>query len=267
MYQSHWGLRETPFRSCLDRGFFYPSPTHDEALARLHFLVEQRRRLGLLLGESGSGKSLLYEVFAAELRRAGCAVAQTSLLGVSPAEWLWQSIAALERDSDAAATIGQLWQILTDRITEYRYQQIDTVLLLDDADRASREVLDQVARLVRFDRLPEARLTIVLACRPEGIGKLGGDLLELSELRIDIEPWEQTDTENYVRESLTKAGGQSAIFDDQAVARLQELTHGVPRRVSQLADLSLMAGAGQAAQHIDAEMVESVYQELGVVEV
>ena len=71
MYQSHWGLRESPFRNCLDPQSFYQSPTHEEALARLHFLVEQHRRLGLLLGPAGSGKSLLLEVFAAATRRRG----------------------------------------------------------------------------------------------------------------------------------------------------------------------------------------------------
>ena len=81
MYQTHWGLRETPFRTCLDPRFFYQSPTHEEALARLHFLVEQNRRLGVLLGEPGSGKSLLLEVFAAEGRRDGRAVAKGQRAG------------------------------------------------------------------------------------------------------------------------------------------------------------------------------------------
>jgi len=63
MYQTHWGLQESPFRGCLDPKSFYQSPTHEEALARLHFLVEHGRRLGLLTGPSGSGKSLLLEVF------------------------------------------------------------------------------------------------------------------------------------------------------------------------------------------------------------
>ena len=75
MYPSHWGLQASPFRGCLDARSFYQSPTHDEALARLFFLVEQRRRLGLLMGPAGSGKSLLLEVLAQQLRRAGHAVA------------------------------------------------------------------------------------------------------------------------------------------------------------------------------------------------
>ena len=65
MYQAHWGLQESPFRGLLDPKFFYQSPTHEEALARLQFLVDQQRRLGLLVGPPGSGKSLLLEVFAA----------------------------------------------------------------------------------------------------------------------------------------------------------------------------------------------------------
>jgi type II secretory pathway predicted ATPase ExeA len=87
--QQHWGLPESPFRGGIDPKSFYPSPTHEEALARLQFLVERQRRLGLLVGPSGSGKSLLLEVFAAQLRRNARPVAKLSLLGVEPVEMLW----------------------------------------------------------------------------------------------------------------------------------------------------------------------------------
>ena len=50
MYQSHWGLRAMPFNGRVDPKYFFPSPTHEEALARLHFLVENHRRLGIVLG-------------------------------------------------------------------------------------------------------------------------------------------------------------------------------------------------------------------------
>ena len=88
MYQAYWGLREPPFRGNLDPKSFYQSPTHEEALARLNFLVEQHHRLGLLIGPGGSGKSLLFEVFAQQLRRQGRSVAKLSLLDVEPAEML-----------------------------------------------------------------------------------------------------------------------------------------------------------------------------------
>jgi type II secretory pathway predicted ATPase ExeA len=267
MYPSHWGLRESPFRGCLDPRSFYQSPTHDEALARLFFLVEQRRRLGLLMGPAGSGKSLLLEVFAQQLRRAGHAVARVNLLGVPPTEMLCLLAAQLGLNPDPTALLSSLWRTVSDRLAECRYQQVQAVLLFDNADQAGRRVLGQLARLTQHDPSPEARLTLVLAGRYDRMGRLGDRLLDLAELRIDVAAWQENETADYLRRSLAEAGRESPVFDDPAVAKLHELSHGIPRRVSQLADLALVAGAGRQLQRIDAQMVESVYQELGVVEV
>jgi len=267
MYQSHWGLHDTPFRNRLDRRFFYQSPTHEEALARLHFLVDQHRRLGVLLGGHGSGKSLLLEVFAEEVRRAGQSVAKINLLGVSSAEFLWLLATELGTNPDRGLPLSVVWRLVTDRIREHRYQQIGTVVLLDDADQAGEAVVAQVARLAQFDLSAESRLTIVLAGHQHRIARLGKTLLERAELRIDLDPWEQADTENYLKTSLAQAGRRSPLFAEPAIARLHELGHGVPRRISQLADLALLAGAGRNLERIDADTVESVYHELGVIEV
>ena len=264
MYQSHWGLIKTPFRGCLDPNCFYESPTHEEALARLHFLVEQRRRLGLLIGMSGSGKSLLLEVFARQLRRSGLPVAKLSVLGLEPFDTLALIAAGFALNPDPGDSAARLWRMVTDRLSEFRYQQLDATLLLDDADRASRPVLDLITRLAQHDTSPESRLTIVMAGQREQMGRLGDRLLGLAELRIDIEPWEASDTEDYLKSSLAQAGCAKPIFDSSAIARLHELTHGIPRQIGQLADLALLAGAGGELKQIDVGVVESVYQELGV---
>ena len=99
------------------------------------------------------------------------------------------------------------------------------------------------------------------------MGCLGRQLLELAELRIDVVPWEQSDTEDFLNSSLVHAGRQSPTFADPAVALIHQLSGGIPRRITQLADLALLAGAGAELQQIDAETVESVYHELGVIEV
>jgi general secretion pathway protein A len=261
MYQTHWGLRESPFRGLLDTKFFYRSPTHDEALARLQFLVSQRRRLGLLVGPPGSGKSLLLEVFAKQLHGSAT---KLSLLGLDPAEMLWLLATGWGISLEPTHSLPTLWRAVTDRLVEYRYQQFDAVVLLDDVDQAGGQVLQQVARLVRFDPSPETRLTVVLAGRNEGIAKLGEPLLGLADLRIDVEPWEQADTEDFLSTMLAQAGRQSPLFAEPAVARLHELSHGIPRHISRLADLALVAGAGRDVQEIDVEVVESAYRELGV---
>ena len=267
MYQSHWGLSEAPFRSRLDPRFFHASPIHEEALARLHFLVSQRRKLGILLGGQGSGKSLLLEVFAAEMRKAGRPVALLSLLGMEKDEFLRYLAIEFGLNPAPEAPISSLWRQVTDRIVEYGYQQLEAVVLLDDADWASPDVSSQVYRLAQIDVSSSAQPTIVLTGRHDRIGRIWESILDLAELRIDLGAWEATDTEAYLDNSLAQAGRKTPIFDEPAVLRLHELGHGVPRRISQLADLALAAGAGQTLDRINAETIESVYHELGVIEV
>lgn len=266
MYQSHWDLRESPFQGDSAVQFLHQSPTHEEALARLQFLVENRRRLGLLMGASGSGKSLVLEAFAEQLRRRGRPVVKINLLGLEPAEMLLLLAAGLKLNPDPSASTVALWRAITDRLTEFYYQKLETVILLDDADCADDRVLTQVVRLVRHDPSSQSHLTLILAGRRENMGRLGGRLLELAELRIELEPWNQADTANFLNSSLAQSGSKSPVFSQSAIDRLHELTHGIPR-AAQLADLSLLAGAGANLPQIDADVVESVYHELGTAEV
>lgn len=265
MYRAHWRLTHSPFRCRPDPKLVHASPTHEEALARLHFLVDEEHRLGLLLGPAGSGKSVVLEVFADELKRAGQPVAKLSLVGLEPAEFLAQTAAALGTNPGRQADLVALWRLLSDRIAELRYQRWHTVVLLDDADGASRTVLAHVLRLAKSEPEPESRLTLVLAAQPSRITRLGAALLDLADLRIDLEPWEFSETAEYVRSALARAGGNRPVFADAAIHRLHELTCGIPRRVNQLAELCLVAGAGRQLDQIDADTVESVCQELGLV--
>jgi general secretion pathway protein A len=264
MYRNHWGLKVPPFGRGMDPHFFYASPTHEEALARLDFLVENRRRMGWLMGPAGSGKSLLLGVFAERLRRRGVVVAHMNLLGRDIAEMLWQIAADWDLNPDAPSSPLALWRNLEDRLWEHHWQQQSAVLLLDNAESASPQVVTALLRLMQFDESLDARLTVVLAGREERLACLRDRLGELVELRIDLEPWEQPETENFLNHSLSRAGQSEPIFSESAVARLQELTRGNPRGVSRLADLALVAGAGEELSHINADVVESVSREFGM---
>jgi type II secretory pathway predicted ATPase ExeA len=266
MYQSHWGLRESPFHEGQDPQSFYQSPTHEEALARLHFLVEQHRRLGLLLGPEGSGKSLLLEILANQLRRHGPAVARVNLTGISGDELLWSLAAQFGRNLDRCDSTPTLWRAVSDRLAAFAYQQVDAVILFDDADRAGNSVVPHLIRLAKLEPLPQLRLTLILAGDRATMGRLGETLLGLSELRIDLQAWQPDDIHDYLERSLREAGASDGVFEEPAIARLCELSHGIPRQVRLLADLSLVAGAGRHLQTIDANVVESVYHELATVE-
>jgi len=265
MYQAYWGLGQSPFRGTLDPRFFYQSPAQEEALARLHFLVDDRRTMGLLLGESGSGKTMLLEMFARELGRVNRQHALFSLVGLSAYEFLWLCCGALGVEAPPHSSQFTLTRSLVDHIAANRYQQIATILLLDDADHARPEVLDQLVRLAQLDTASQSQLTIVLSAQPQRLHTLGTRLLEQADLRIDLEAWEDDDTAAFVKQSLALAGRTAPLFTEPALAQLHTLAEGVPRRVKQLADLALLAGAGGNLSQIEPETLEAVYHELAVV--
>ena len=219
-YRSHWGLTETPFRGGFDPRFFFESPTHEEALARLHFLVEERQRVGLLLGEPGTGKSMLLEMFARHLRRGGSQVANISLHGIDLREFLWLVAAELGLNPNGRDDVFRLWRGVLDRLAENRYQQLDTVLMFDDVHQASHEVQEHITRLAQIDHSTAARRTVVLTLVEGRAARLEPRLLELTELRIDVDRWEELDTIGYINWSLEQAGRKTPAFTDEAMIRL-----------------------------------------------
>jgi len=264
MYPSHWGLSHSPFGPQLDPRHFFESAGHEEALARLHFLVEEHRRLGLLVGPSGCGKSLLLEIFAERMRAWGRPVAKVSLMAVEPVDLLVAIADELHVPLSPDSPSWRIWQQLDRRLRQFRYDQLETVLLLDDADQATPEVLTQVARLAKHDLAPESRLTLVVSSQTNGAGRLGESLLDLAELRIDVPPWQPSDTAAYVQRSLERVGGSLWLFAQEAIERMHDLSEGSPRRVRQLADLALLAAAGSSLEHVDADTVEAASDQLAV---
>ena len=264
MYLTYWQLREKPFGGGTTQPAYIPSSTHEEALARLHYLVESRCRVGLLLGAPGCGKSFLLDLLARQLRRVSAAAACYSVQGLDAHETLWKLADAFGLNPEPAASSFELWRQIDDRLAEHRSLGAATVVLLDDADEARPETLEQVVRLARGEPGLPNRLTLVLAGRSERLPAFGRQLLELADLRIDLAAWEFADTEQFVRHSLARAGRKNPAFSPEALFRLHELSAGAVRRVAQLADLALLAAAGVKLPLVDAHTVEAVHDELGV---
>ncbi len=261
MQLAHWGIDRSPFRSLPDVDGFYPTPAHNEALARIEYLVDARRRLGVLLGPAGVGKSLTLRVAARTLARHGGEVVQIDALGVGPREFTWQVAAGLGAAPLGDADTARLWRHITDRVVEHRLQQTAAVLLVDDAGQAGPDILAQLVRLARIDPTDAARWTIVLAAEPHEVACWSPSLRELVDLRIDLGPWSVDDTIGYVQTALVDAGCLDPVFDDEALAALHELAGGMPRQVARLADFALVAGAASDATRIDAAAVTAAYDE------
>jgi len=259
MYQAYWGLSQSPFAPAATRKLVDQHPLCGEALARLDFLVEHRSRFGLLVGPAGSGKSLVLGEFARRQQSAGAAAAIVGATGLTASELLLEIATQWGCDPELSADAGTLWRLATDRLAELRLEQVAAVLALDDLDSARDDVLTLVERLLH---LPDVELTVVAAARDEDVSELGKRLVDLAELRIELALWTADDTRDYLQASLAAAGRVEPAFAERAVERLFQLSGGAPRRVGQLAQLALVAGAGQSLTQIDEQTVLAVHEEL-----
>ena len=263
MYHAHFGLTATPFTSQPIAANYVPTDGHEEALARLEFLAETQSGSGLLLGPAGSGKTLLLEVFARRCRRRGIMAAQVSAAQSDESELLFSIAAQLGVSLGGTLPHARLSRALSDRLTELRYDQVSSVILVDDLDRADLDrlgVLDGL--LTSLQRTP--LLTVVLSGTSDAIGRLSIPMRVRADLQVDVPVWDQGDVRKFISYRLAQSGCTAALFDDGAISVLWEASGGNPRHVGQLANLSLIAAAAHGLGEVDSQIVEEVCRELCV---
>lgn len=264
MYANYWGLSEVPFKNTLEVRWFYESPGHEEALARLLFLIEQHRRCGVLWGPSGTGKSLILELLRREAARNGGEIALVDVLGHGSREMLWEILAGLGLAPGADDSQFRLWRLLHDHVLANRHAQAPLVLVLDHLDRAQADCLAAVERLQHLSAGGHTGLTLILGVTSERASGHAQMLREISDLRIDLAALDREQTQQYVESLLGRAGAARPLFDAPALDRLFDETRGVPREVNRLCDLALLAGMADHAAHIDEAIVTAAAEELHV---
>lgn len=258
----HWGLEVWPFRSTPAVDQLYPTAGLTEALARIDYLVDGRRRMGVVMGDSGVGKSLTLKAAARQLERQGRAVVLVDATTVSARELTWLVACGLGAAPHEDADVPRLWRQISDRVVENRLQQQHTVLLVDEAGQAGPDVLSQFVRLARLDPSPAARWTVVLSAEQEQAARWSETLRNLVDLRVELVAWSAEDTIGYLQMSLLEAGRMEPLFDEEALTALHQLTQGVPRQIVRLADFALLAGAAAGLATIDAVTIEAAYEEI-----
>ncbi len=268
MYLQHWGLQRSPFATIAfgtgtagDGREAYPTRSLAEATARADYLVTQRRRVGVLLGGRGWGKTTAAAAIAVEQRGQGVQTVLLDVVGLTGRELLYRVAAGLDAAPDGADCQMRLWRRIEDALAENRWQGRPTLLIVDDAEELGPDSQQQLVRLARLESDPAAQWTILLSTSPEAMERLSTPLLHLIDLRIDLSPWSADDTVGYIQSALIDAGRFEPIFTDHAIDRLHELTHGVPRHVVRLADFALLAGASQQAEEVDTMLVEQAFDE------
>jgi general secretion pathway protein A len=271
MYEQHYHFTEKPFGMTPDRKYLYESPSHTLTLAALQGAVADGLCFAVVTGDVGTGKTTLCRTLAEQLDRKSL----PALLLNPPAteeELLAQTLAGLgllSREADAAATATRpaLASALQDFLQSLGALGASVVLIVDEAQHLSPQVLDYVRTLSGLAVNGQPVIQIVLVGQPSLTGLLRApELRQLDErlaLRCELEPMTADDTASYVLHRLAVADTtRSVTFTADACRLVHRHSGGVPRLVNLICHRALMAGFTEKVTTIDAPHVASAVEGL-----
>ncbi len=264
MYKSYFGFKEKPFSKTPDPRFLFLSRGHEEALARLEFVVEERE-IAVLTGDIGCGKTTLSRALMDRLgdKFRFCYIVNPRLNAV---EFLRTIARILEVEKPADAKDALIDQIHTAVYASNRCG-ICPVLVIDEAQMITEpEVFDEIRLLTNFQLDDQNLLGVVIMGQPELRPMMSSGRFEPLRQRISLHyhlrPLSLDEIMEYLDFRLEVAGGAPGLFTPDAVQRIHELTGGVPRKINSMATNALLVAYGSDAALIDSRIINEIKDEM-----
>jgi type II secretory pathway predicted ATPase ExeA len=262
MYKEFFGLRANPFNVNPDPRYLYLTRHTEEALACLTYGIQSRKGFVLLTGEVGTGKTTLINKLLEWLRLQQVATAFifNSRLDVPQFLDFMMADFAIPCDSKSKSQVLQrLYNWLLDR---YRAGET-AVLIIDEAQSLSDEVLEEIRMLTNLETFTEKLLQIVLVGQPELEQRLKQpqlrQLRQRLTLRAKTHPFNVEETKSYITQRLRIAGSNGdLVFEPEAVAALYRYSIGVPRVINLLCEHCLVSAFVDQKKTVSAEIVDAV---------
>ncbi len=263
MYLRFYGLREEPFELTPNPRFLFTTPQHAEAVANLQYGLSSAKAVTVLIGEAGTGKTtLLRAALESEPCRHVRAVHLTNPQ-LSRAEFIETLARSFALSPAAHSSKAALLAELEASLREGRRRDQITALVVDEAQRLSEELLEEIRLLANIETDTEKLLPLVLAGQPELSDRLNEvglrQLKQRVALRCQIKPFELGDTAAYIASRIRTAGGDARrLFTREAVMLIQEYSRGIPRSISVICDNALLSGFASGRQPVGRDIIEEV---------
>jgi general secretion pathway protein A len=261
VYTEFYGLKDLPFVLTPDPRFIYFTASHTEVMANLHYGIESGKGLVVVTGEVGTGKTTILRWMMQRLDRT-VLVAYIFNPRLSVPEF-YQHIAAL-LDIQKWETKSELLMELGRSLESRHSRGLRTVLIIDEAQGLSPNVLEEIRLLSNFESDTAKQLQIVLTGQPELREVLNDpDLRQLKQriaLRCVIKPLPNVEeTERYITSRLLVAGAErTAIFSPAAIDFIFRCSDGIPRSINNLCDNAMLAGFAAGEITIERSIIEEV---------
>jgi general secretion pathway protein A len=266
MYQNHFGLAEAPFSIAPDPRFLYLSHRHQEALAHLLYGVRGDGGFVLLTGDVGAGKTTVCRCLLDQIPES-CDVAYIFNPRLTVEELL-ATICAEFRIAcpPGNASIKVFVDCLNEQLLAAYARGRHAVLIIDEAQNLSAEVLEQMRLLTNLETSQRKLLQIILIGQPELATMLARpELRQLAQrivARYHLGPLTRAETATYVRHRLDVAGATRQPIPTSLTGRLYRLSGGVPRVINLICDRALLGAFVQGKERVDSTTLAQAAREV-----
>src|SRR4030042_626705 len=264
-YEKYWHFIDLPFKVFPSGDTYFPSATHEEARARIIQAIRTRKRIILISGKAGSGKTTLWKKIKGELEQHKMPVA----MGIveNPMGNFSEFMREIGGSMDLATSRdnGELLGALRDKLRDNVKRGATNIWLIDECQVIKdTDIWERLRLLTNWSLNGSPALTLFLLGQPEvipllrekeGFSQRIGAYYVLGALSLQ-------ETRDYIDYHLTKVKAANLnIFTDDAVHNIYQSSGGLPRNINHICDAALLLGAIQGNEFVDARMVESVAAE------
>jgi len=244
MYTAYFGLKEAPFTIAPNPAFLFMSDRHREALAHLTFGLGDNGGFVLLTGEVGTGKTTICRSVMEQLPEN----TQASFI-LNPTLSCEELLAAIcdnlkIRYKKTGATLKYLTDKIQDKLLKNHKENINTLLIIDEAQHLKPEVLEQLRLLTNLETNTQKLLQVILIGQPELQQLLQRrDLRQLAQritARYHLLPLTKEEVKQYIQHRLSVAQCTRQLFNNAAISTIHRISKGIPRVINLLCDRSLI---------------------------
>ncbi len=258
MYKDYWGLMEYPFENLPNPGYLYKSPIHEEALTRLIYAIENRKGAAMLSGEIGCGKTTISRLLVQRLVKKDFQLALIENPCLPPDDFFREILYQFGLDSSTKSK-REMIHLLNDYLYENLNKGMHSVIIVDEAQLISDvNTFEELRLLLNFQLNDRFLLALILIGQPELREKIKmlPQLDQRIAIRYHLQPLDIKEMVKFIFYRLQKAGAKRNMFTNDALQRIYEYSCGIPRKINNICDLSLLIGCGESVKFINTSIVE-----------
>jgi HD-GYP domain-containing protein (c-di-GMP phosphodiesterase class II)/type II secretory pathway predicted ATPase ExeA len=264
-YEKYWHFIDLPFKVFPAEDTYFPSSTHEEARARILQAIRTRKRIILIAGKPGSGKTTLWKRIKGDLEKYNISF----YIGLveNPVGSFLEILREMGESMglDPSLDNERLVRALNDKLRDNIEKGATTIWLIDECQVIKdKDIWERLRLSTNWSLNGSPALTLFLLGQPEiipilrekeGFSQRIGAFYVLGALTLE-------ETGDYIEYHLNKVNAANPnIFTEDAVHMIYQYSGGLPRNINHICDSALLLGAIQGKDFVDARMVESVAAE------